>query len=69
MSGQGIFDMKHVIAWGLSCGGYYAGRIAHTHGKSLRGAVAHGAGVHLCFGREWLEKADMYEYPFAKFRV
>ena len=65
MSEEGIFDMKRVIAWGLSCGGYYAVRIAHTHRIQLRGAVAHGAGVHHCFSEEWLEKADMHEYPFA----
>lgn len=65
MSEQGIFDMKYMIAWGLSCGGYYAVRIAHTEGESLRGAVTHGAGIHLCSDKEWLEKADMHEYPFA----
>ncbi|KAL2042547.1 hypothetical protein N7G274_005041 [Stereocaulon virgatum] len=65
MNEQGIFDMKRVVAWGLSCGGYYAVRIAHTHREKLRGAVAHGTGVHHCFDEEWLEKANMHEYPFA----
>lgn len=62
---QGTFDMTRVIAWGLSCGGYYAVRIAHTHKERLRGSVAQGAGTHFFFGRDWLEKADGHEYPFS----
>ena len=65
MEAQGHFDMTRVIAWGLSCGGYYAVRIAHTHQGRLRGSVAQGAGTHYFFGREWLEKADGHEYPFS----
>lgn len=64
MEKEGVFDMGSVVAWGLSTGGYYAVRIAHTHQKRLKGAVAHGAGVHHCFDRKWLEKADYHEYPF-----
>ena len=64
MNEQRIFAMERVVVWGLSSGGYYAVRIAHTHRSRLRGSVAHGAGVHLCFDREWLEKADKHEYPF-----
>lgn len=65
MEAQGIFDMTRIIAWGLSCGGYYAVRIAHTHKERLRGSVAQGAGTHFFFGREWLDKADGHEYPFS----
>lgn len=64
MEKEGVFDMGSVVAWGLSTGGYYAARMAHTHEKRLKGAVAHGAGVHHCFDRKWLEKADYHEYPF-----
>jgi pimeloyl-ACP methyl ester carboxylesterase len=56
--------MKKVMVWGLSTGGYYAVRIAHTHSEQLRGVVAQGAGTHHFFSREWLEKADGHEYPF-----
>ncbi|KAL8732075.1 MAG: hypothetical protein Q9166_003029 [cf. Caloplaca sp. 2 TL-2023] len=42
MGEKGVFDMKNVVAWGLSCGWYYAVRIAHTHAKKLRGAVGQG---------------------------
>ncbi|KAF7943023.1 hypothetical protein EAE96_010969 [Botrytis aclada] len=58
------FDMSHVMVWGLSAGGYYAVRLAHTHKDQLRGVVAQGAAVHYFFGKDWLEKAEGHEYPF-----
>ncbi len=64
MQDKRIFDMKTVVAWGLSCGGYYAVRIAHTHAKQLKGSVAQGAGIHDFFNEQWLRKADDHEYPF-----
>lgn len=64
MASKKIFDMKTVVAWGLSAGGYYAVRIAHTHAKKLKGSVAQGAGVHHFFDEQWLRKADDHEYPF-----
>lgn len=57
-------DASRVMCWGLSSGGYYAARAAHTHRSSLRGVVAHGAGTHHFFGRGWLARADGHEYPF-----
>lgn len=64
MKRDGRFDMGRVMVWGLSSGGYYAIRIAHTHAKKLIGAVAQGAGCHHFFDKEWLERADGHEYPF-----
>lgn len=64
MGERKVFDMKNVVAWGLSCGGYYAVRIAHTHAKQLRGSVAQGAGVHHFFDEGWLRRVDGHEYPF-----
>lgn len=64
MEGDGRFDMGKLMVWGLSSGGYYAVRIAHTHRQRLIGSVAQGAGVHHFFDREWIEKADGHEYPF-----
>ncbi|KAI2605433.1 alpha/beta-hydrolase [Hypoxylon fragiforme] len=58
------FDMSRVLCWGLSSGGYYAARAAHTHRAQLAGVVAHGAGTHHFFDREWLARADGHEYPF-----
>ncbi|KAH7127198.1 Alpha/Beta hydrolase protein [Dendryphion nanum] len=55
---------KKVIAWGLSAGGYYAIRLAHTHAPRLLGAIGHGAGTHHYIGREWLSQISKHEYPF-----
>ncbi|KAH7381186.1 pigment biosynthesis protein Ayg1 [Phaeosphaeria sp. MPI-PUGE-AT-0046c] len=61
---QHVFDESKVIAWGLSAGGYYAIRLAHTHAGQLLGSVGHGAGTHHYIGREWLEQISKHEYPF-----
>ncbi|KAK1916541.1 hypothetical protein P3342_012165 [Pyrenophora teres f. teres] len=55
---------KKVIAWGLSAGGYYAIRLAHTHHTQLIGSIGHGAGTHHYISREWLSQIDKHEYPF-----
>ncbi|KAI1472199.1 alpha/beta-hydrolase [Daldinia caldariorum] len=65
MQSDGRFDTRRVLCWGLSSGGYYAVRAAHTHREELLGVVAHGAGTHHFFAREWLARADGHEYPFA----
>ncbi|KAI0010482.1 Alpha/Beta hydrolase protein [Xylariaceae sp. FL0662B] len=64
MGRDGRFDMGRVLCWGLSAGGYYAVRLAHTHRLRLRGAVAQGAGCHHFFDPGWLDRADGHEYPF-----
>ncbi|KAL2147393.1 hypothetical protein VTI28DRAFT_9857 [Corynascus sepedonium] len=64
MTNDGRFDMKRVMVWGLSCGGYYAIRVAHTHKDQLAGCVAQGAGCHYFFDKEWLKRVDGHEYPF-----
>lgn len=64
MLSDGRFDMAHITLWGLSSGGYYAVRAAHTHRHALKGVVAHGAGTHHFFDKEWLARADGHEYPF-----
>lgn len=61
---QPDLDEKKVIAWGLSAGGYYAIRLAHTHREKLIGSVGHGAGTHHYIGKEWLERVGRHEYPF-----
>ncbi|KAF2679751.1 pigment biosynthesis protein Ayg1 [Lentithecium fluviatile CBS 122367] len=58
------FNEGNLVAWGLSAGGYYAIRLAHTHRESLRGVVGHGAGTHHYIGREWLSQISKHEYPF-----
>ncbi|KAI0376949.1 alpha/beta-hydrolase [Hypomontagnella monticulosa] len=64
MTADGRFDPARVLCWGLSSGGYYAVRAAHTHREKLLGVIAHGAGTHHFFDREWLKHADGHEYPF-----
>lgn len=64
MARDGRFDMGKVVVWGLSVGGYYAVRIAHTHCERVLGVVAQGAGCHHFFGKEWLGRVDGHEYPF-----
>ena len=64
MADEQHYDMNKIACWGLSTGGYYAARIAHTHSKKLKGSVAHGMGCHFCFDEDWIEKANLHEYPF-----
>lgn len=64
MQDQGTFDMRRIIAWGLSAGGYNAIRAAHTHAPRLAGAVAQGAATHHFFSRAWLQAAKNHEYPW-----
>lgn len=61
---QKDLDEKKVVAWGLSAGGYYAIRLAHTHASQLLGSIGHGAGTHHYIGREWLDQIGKHEYPF-----
>ncbi|KAI1276343.1 Alpha/Beta hydrolase protein [Xylaria sp. FL0933] len=64
LEADGRFDMRRVMCWGLSSGGYYAIRVAHTHRERLVGVVAQGAGSHWFFDPDWLARADGHEYPF-----
>ena len=59
------FDPAKVIARGISTGGYYAFRIAHTHADQLYAAVAQGGGCHHMFDAAWIGAQDQMEYPFA----
>ncbi|BCR99487.1 2,6-dihydropseudooxynicotine hydrolase [Aspergillus awamori] len=58
------FDMSRVAAWGLSAGGFYAIRAAHTHRDRFVGTLAHGPGCHYFLDPEWLSRVDDHEYPF-----
>ena len=63
-SGYG-FDTQKVVARGISTGGYYAFRIAHTHADRLFAVVAQGGGCHHMFDPDWIRAQDQMEYPFA----
>ena len=59
------FDTAKVIARGISTGGYYAMRIAHTHADRLFAVVAQGGGCHHMFDPGWIGAQNQMEYPFA----
>ena len=54
-----------ILARGISTGGYYAFRIAHTHGDRLFAVVAQGGGCHHMFDADWIAAQNQMEYPFA----
>jgi pimeloyl-ACP methyl ester carboxylesterase len=57
-------DRKRIVVWGVSTGGYYALRIAHTHKDRIAAVVCQGAGCHYMFDPEWLEMSSHLDYPF-----
>ena len=59
------FDVGKVVARGISTGGYYAFRAAHTHADRLFAAVAQGGGCHHMFDPAWIKAQNQMEYPFA----
>lgn len=59
------FDTSRVVARGVSTGGYYAMRIAHTESSRLLAAVAQGGGSHWMFSEQWIKAQNHMEYPFA----
>ena len=58
-------DPKKIVVRGISTGGYYAFRVAHTHADRLFAAVAQGGGCHHMFDAAWVGAQDQMEYPFA----
>lgn len=58
-------DVSRVVARGISTGGYYAFRVAHTHADRLFAVVAQGGGCHHMFDPAWIGAQDQMEYPFA----
>lgn len=59
------FDEKKIVPRGISTGGYYAFRIAHTHSDRLLAVVAQGGACHHMFDAEWIHAQNQMEYPFA----
>lgn len=64
-AGEYGFDANKVCARGVSTGGYYAFRIAHTHAGRLIAVVAQGGGSHHMFDGDWIHAQNQMEYPFA----
>lgn len=65
MEDEGNYDMQKIVCWGLSAGGCYGIRAAHTHAQRFIAAIGQGAGTHHFFSRAWLEKAQYHEYPWS----
>jgi acetyl esterase/lipase len=59
------FNPEKILARGISTGGYYAFRIAHTHADRLFAVVAQGGGCHHMFNADWIAAQNQMEYPFA----
>jgi len=53
-----------VAVLGNSTGGYWAAKLAHTHRERIVAAADHGGPCHHAFAREWIERAEVGEYPF-----
>jgi predicted peptidase len=58
-------DAARILARGISTGGYYAMRAAHTHGDQLFAVAAQGGGAHHMFDPGWIAAQNQMEYPFA----
>jgi Esterase FrsA-like len=59
------FNLARVVARGISTGGYYAIRIAHTHREQLFAVAAQGGSCHHMFDPSWIGAQNQMEYPFA----
>lgn len=59
------FNLDRVLVRGISTGGYYAYRVAHTHADRLFAVAAQGGGCHHMFDADWIRAQSQMEYPFA----
>lgn len=57
IAGQEDLDAARVACVGLSFGGYWAMKLAHTRRDRLAAAVNWGGGVHLTFQPDWQERS------------
>lgn len=64
IDGRDDLDSTRIAAWGLSTGGYWAAKIAHTHADRLVGSVDQGGCAHFAFTEDWIAKAQQAEYPY-----
>ena len=64
IDGRPDLDPARIAGWGLSTGGYWAAKVAHTHRARFRGVVDHGGCAHYTFQPQWIERAQTGTYPF-----
>ena len=60
------FDPRKVVARGISTGGGYAFRVAHTHAGRLFAAIAQAGGYHHMFDTAWIGAQDQMEDLIAR---
>jgi hypothetical protein len=60
-----LLDADTVVARGISTGGYYAFRAAHTHADRLLAVAEQGGGSDHMFDAAWIGAQNQMEYPFA----
>ena len=58
-------DAVKFLIRGVSMGGYYAMRAAHTHPNDLLGVVAQGGCAHHVFDPAWIDAQNQMEFAFA----
>ena len=69
---QNDLDGSRIGIIGMSFGGYWAAKLAHTHRQYLRAAVCWGGGIHSNFQPEWAARsryADSYLMDLAETRA
>ncbi|MBV9326716.1 MAG: alpha/beta fold hydrolase [Chloroflexi bacterium] len=55
-------DAARVGVLGLSTGGYWATKLAHTRRERIRCAINHGGPAHFAFQPDWIARAEDGEY-------
>lgn len=63
IDGQLDLDSDRVVVWGVSTGGYYGFRAAYTHADRILGAIGNGGWSNCALTQDWMEIADVGEYP------
>lgn len=61
---QADFDSRRIALHGLSTGGYWATKLAHTHKDRVRAVINQGGCAHYAFQPEWIDGMSDGEYPF-----
>jgi esterase FrsA len=64
---QSALDGSRIGIMGMSFGGYWATKVAHTHRQYLTCAVNWGGAVHLTFQPEWFTQTRFPEYYLMEF--
>ena len=57
-------DARNICVLGMSTGGYWAAKLAHTHRDHIRAAINQGGCTHFAFEKDWIDDLWRGEYPF-----